>query len=87
MKRSELLNKSQEEVSAEERLDQIQRDKLQVQSDILETKSKVSSLKRKVVQLKSVAVLSPSDVIEAMTELQGFKAGLAALEALEKELF
>ena len=86
-KRFQLLTKGQEETSKEDKLAQAERDELQLQADILETKSKISKLGRKLVQQKSAAELSPLEIIETQTDLNGYKLGLVALEELKKELF
>lgn len=46
----------------------------------------MSKAKAKVAKLKIAYPLVPKDIIEAQAEYQSYVDGLAALEALEKEL-
>ena len=87
MKREQLLQKKDSQVEKEQVSFQLKEDKLQLEADLLETQRKVGQSEQKLLTLKSASRLSPSEIIAESDLLEGYKAGIKALESLKKELF
>ena len=87
MKRAQLLQQDEQTKSLQELAAQLSLDKLQLEADLVETKSALSRSEQKVLRLKSADILSPTEIVNGMGEIEGFKAGLKALNDLKKELF
>ena len=53
----------------------------------METNRQLNAAKRELVEAKSASTLSVSSIIAIQDRIAGLKAGVKAIEALEKELF
>ena len=87
MKYAERLLQSEEEQKEVEVTRKVKMAQLKLEADITETSYALVKAEEKVEQLKSADNIDFNAIVEAMEEVEGYKKGMEALEALKKELF
>lgn len=87
LKRKDYLQKDSQQLEAQQLEFQLKEDKQQLAADLLATERKLGDAERKLSELLSEDKLSPTKIIEAREEVSAYKAGVKALQDLEKELF
>ena len=87
LKYKDRLLQSDQEKAQEDVEYQVEQAKLQLDADLLATKRSLAESEKDLVTLKSTFPLNAASIVDQQGDVAELKAGLAALEALKKELF
>jgi hypothetical protein len=87
LKRLARLQQSESQKDEKAKSFQAESDELKLSSDILSTRQAIAEKEITIESLKNAERFVPKAIVDAQNELADLKAGLAALEELQEEMF